>query len=295
MGMNISIKTLFITALVLLLVNSDKASQPKKLPLLYRITKTTSTDTSYLFGTLHLLESSYVDTMPGVMAALKRADVVVGEIVLDSTTLGDAMTEMMSGPPLDSLLSEKDYKLVSKNVQRIAHVPMMYLNRLSPIMIYALLLESLYQQAHPENHQTGIAMDLYFQQFAKEAGKQTMGLELASDQEALLKDSLPVDDQVEVLLDIVKDEKKTLKGLDKELNRYETGHIQQILDDPTTGAMSEAQREVLMYGRNRKWLTELPDILNHHNAFIAVGAGHLVGKEGLVEGLRKLGYTVTGQ
>ncbi len=287
-------RTLSLFALCLLFLCSQADARPGKLPLLYRITKPSTTDTSYLFGTLHLLESSYVDTMPRVMAALDRADVVIGEIVLDSTVMGDVLSEMMSGPPLDSILSEKDYHLVSKEVSRLAHLPMMFLNRVSPIMIYGLLLQTIYQEAHPENHKTGVAMDLYFQQKAKDAGKRVVGLELASDQASLLADSLPTEDQVAELLDLVKHEKKTVRGLEKMLRNYQTGHIQKILDDPTMGSLSDEQGEALIYERNRKWLDELPTLIEHHNAFIAVGAGHLVGKNGLVEGLRKLGYTVAG-
>src|SRR5207253_8364192 len=37
----------------------------------YTITRPGTSDTSWLFGTMHLLESSYVDTMPRVMRALR--------------------------------------------------------------------------------------------------------------------------------------------------------------------------------------------------------------------------------
>src|SRR5580700_369811 len=87
----------------------------EKLPF-YRITKPGSTDTSYLFGTLHLLEGGYVDTMPEVMSALHNADAVVGELVLDSVMNGDALQDLLDGPPLDSLLTKSQYHLVSEAV-----------------------------------------------------------------------------------------------------------------------------------------------------------------------------------
>jgi uncharacterized protein YbaP (TraB family) len=276
---------------IVLCVSQGHAQTAKHLPF-YRITKVGATDTSYLFGTMHLLESSYVDTMPRVMSALEGADVVVGEIVLDSNVMGDMIEEMTSGAPLDSLLSKKDYALVSKEVMRVAKLPMIFLNRMSPVMIYALLLEMLYQQAHPENHKTGVAMDLYFQQEGRKLKKHVLGLESAQSQESLLTDSLPMEDQIEELLDLVKHEKKSMKEMDWMLKEYEAGHIQQILDDPELGTLSKEQSEALIYERNRKWLEELPDLLTHQRAFIAVGAGHLAGKDGLIEGLRRLGYIV---
>jgi len=288
-------KKLALLALVLCLCSSESYSQTNKHIPFYRVTKLQTSDTSYLFGTMHLLESSYVDTIPRVMAALRGADVVIGEIILDSTIMGDMIAEMTSGAPLDSLLSKKDYALVGKEVMRVAKLPMMFLNRLSPVMIYALLLETLYQQAHPENHKSGIAMDLFFQQEGKRLKKRVIGLESAQSQESLLADSLPVEDQIEELLDLVKHEKKSMKEMDRMLHEYEAGQIQQILDDPELGSMSKEQGEALIYERNRKWLEELPDILAHQRAFIAVGAGHLAGKDGLVEGLRRMGYDVSSE
>jgi len=40
------------------------------------------------------------------------------------------------------------------------------------------------------------------------------------------------------------------------------------------------------------WVNKLKDILNHKSIFIAVGAMHLVGEHGVIELLKKEGYTV---
>jgi uncharacterized protein YbaP (TraB family) len=260
-------------------------------PPFYRITHPGSTDTSYLFGTLHLLEASYVDTMLGVMAALQRSDVVVGEMVLDSTVTGDALQSMLSGPPLDSLLTKSQYNLVSLAVKKYSPAPMMLLNYAEPIILYAMIMEGMYQQSHPENHKTGVPMDLYFQQFAKDNGKLVMGLESANDQEQVL-DSIPLQEQVNELMELVRHPKTAMTQMDKMLADYRQGKISEILDDPSFGSFSPKEMASILYDRNSKWLSTLPQILDHHNAFIAVGAGHLAESEGLVEGLRKLRYEV---
>ena len=48
----------------------------------------------------------------------------------------------------------------------------------------------------------------------------------------------------------------------------------------------------LLDDRNKNWVGQLKNILKEKNIFIAVGAGHLVGKNGLIELLKKEGYTV---
>ena len=49
----------------------------------------------------------------------------------------------------------------------------------------------------------------------------------------------------------------------------------------------------LLDKRNADWLTKLPAIFKEGPTFVAVGALHLAGDKGIVEGLRKLGYNVS--
>ncbi len=266
------------------------SSVKPKLPF-YQITRPGSKDTSYLFGTLHLLEGGYVDTMPQVVTALRNADVVVGELVLDSIMTGDALQDMLDGPPLDSLLTKSQYHFVSEAVKKYSPAPMLLLNKAEPIILYSMILEGMYENSHPENHKSGVPMDLFFQQEAQKNGKSVLGLERADDQEQVL-DSIPIQEQVDELIDLVQHPKTAMKQMDEMLADYRAGKITEILDDPSFGSFSPEEMASLLYDRNKKWLTELPAILDHNRAFIAVGAGHLADEHGLVEGLRKLGYEV---
>jgi len=44
--------------------------------------------------------------------------------------------------------------------------------------------------------------------------------------------------------------------------------------------------------RNKNWVKKLKTIMHERPVTIAVGAGHLPGKNGVIELLRKEGYTV---
>ncbi len=54
----------------------------------------------------------------------------------------------------------------------------------------------------------------------------------------------------------------------------------------------EIQEEMLIDERNNMWMKRIPNLIKDNSSFIAVGAGHLVGEEGLINQLRKLNYTV---
>ena len=50
--------------------------------------------------------------------------------------------------------------------------------------------------------------------------------------------------------------------------------------------------DLLLNDRNKKWVKELKEIMKNESVFVAVGAGHLTGKYGLISLLKKEGYTV---
>jgi uncharacterized protein YbaP (TraB family) len=51
-------------------------------------------------------------------------------------------------------------------------------------------------------------------------------------------------------------------------------------------------REVLLDDRNRNWIGPITTAAGKASTFFAVGAGHLGGNTGVIELLRKAGYTV---
>jgi hypothetical protein len=51
--------------------------------------------------------------------------------------------------------------------------------------------------------------------------------------------------------------------------------------------------DLLLYARNRKWAKELKTLMPGGTLLIAVGAAHLPGEQGVINLLRKDGYTVT--
>lgn len=96
-----------------------------------------------------------------------------------------------------------------------------------------------------------------------------------------------------MLVKYIKEEKKNKLAAEKLYKDYITQNLKatektfQKLDDFTT---EEADR--LLKNRNIKWIEKLPALMQNKSLFIAVGAGHLVGKDGLIKGLRAQGYTV---
>lgn len=66
--------------------------------------------------------------------------------------------------------------------------------------------------------------------------------------------------------------------------------MEELLNDPESG-IAENQ-DAFLDKRNKNWVAQLKDIMLEKPVFVAVGAGHLVGKQGLISLLRAAGYTV---
>jgi len=55
---------------------------------------------------------------------------------------------------------------------------------------------------------------------------------------------------------------------------------------------SEKYNDLLLKNRNKNWVGQLKEVMKKESVFVAVGAGHLGGADGLINLLRKEGYKV---
>ena len=66
--------------------------------------------------------------------------------------------------------------------------------------------------------------------------------------------------------------------------------IERLFKDSEFGM--EDHQDILLDDRNKNWVAQLKNLMHTNTLFVAVGAGHLVGPQGLINLLRKEGYTL---
>ena len=76
----------------------------------------------------------------------------------------------------------------------------------------------------------------------------------------------------------------------QDINALNALYEEELPGDPCPGTPEE--QDAMNKDRNERWLKLLPDIVREKPSFIAVGCLHLVGKDGLIVGLQKMGYRV---
>lgn len=282
------IKLLFIA---LLGFGLSLNAQPKKATnsLLWEISGNGLKKPSYLFGTHHLIGAKFADTMKVLQEKLKSADAVVGEIVMDSTIQKKmAPFLMMKNNTLDSLLTKAEFKEVEDYFKtKQPDFELKELNNFKPAMVSFMMVffdnADLLKDA-------GEGIDNSFQAYAKNNGKSLYGLETAEYQGALLFDN-DLQKQKKALLKSIREGDKSKQKMEELKTYYITQDIDKLTDffkiqDEET---KEFMTEVLK-NRNKRWLDQLPALMQNQSLFIAVGAGHLVGTEGLIKGLQLKGY-----
>lgn len=171
--------------------------------LLWEVKSPKTAVKSYLFGTYHLVGSSYLESHPKVQNAYKGAKTVVVEMVLDSTKLMQFAQAGMMTSSLTTLVDSADYHLIKSNIEPIVGMDMTFLNMLKPVSLSAMYAVDLAQKSTPVDFKyVGMPIDQYFAVDGKKKAKEIVALEDMMEQARILYDSDPVEKQAEDLVNL---------------------------------------------------------------------------------------------
>jgi uncharacterized protein YbaP (TraB family) len=285
------IKYLLI-ALLSLALHSNAQQKKNENSLLWEISGNGLQKPSYLFGTYHYAGKDFIDTMKVLNAKLNQADIIVGELIIDGTLTAKLVPFMiMMDNALDKLLSPKEYQKVADYLKKVSGQDLKLFNIMKPVMVQLNILK--FTAPKSTITPTNPALDQYIQDFGKANNKTVIGLETAEDQAVVLFGA-DLQRQKELLLKSIDDEKRNRKESQKLYEDYIAQDLSSLEKTFTKLAdYTQEEFEAIIKNRNAKWMSQLPDLMQNGSVFIAVGAGHLVGQDGLIKALQAKGYTVT--
>jgi uncharacterized protein len=285
-----------LVVLCLTWAQATKAQQPEGASsLLWKITGNGLKKPSYLYGTYHLVPSGYLPADGKVMAAFQSAKGVIVEIEMDSATMmRTSMMAIMPQNKLSQLLDSADYALVDQEFKANTGYGLQPFEQVKPIALTLMLTLAYNTQVAPwiATHK-GAALDMYFQQEGKRLGKNILALETVEAQMKILYDSETVQEQAKDLLEIVRDRENMLKASEEVSEGWRTEDLDRMAAAANGMMDSYGSSEVLLGDRNARWMDILPKAMKKGTQFIAVGALHLTGDDGLIQLLRGNGYTLT--
>lgn len=280
-------------ALCLALLPAARAAAPE--PLLWKV-ESGHGSALYLLGSFHLLQADDYPPAPSVMAAFGDADRVVFELApqeLGAPALAAAMRQ--AGTRAGGRLQDELDPATWARLQALAAREGLALDALQGCKPWFVGLSLGVATMTRQGLDPALGLDRWFMERAAQAGKPTAGLERAQDQIALL-DGMAAEEQRQLLdeaLDQFDDDGGQARDLHDAWSAGDAARLQALAGEAMRRRYPRLYRRINV-DRNRAWLPQLQDWLRpgQGDTLVVVGALHLLGEDGVVQGLAARGYRV---
>jgi len=244
----------------------------------------------YLLGTIHSEDPRVLDFPEDFIALMTSNDLFAMEMVPDLPTMQRLMEYMhyQDGSTLESRIGPERFARLQSALEGY-RVPADWIGRMK---VWAAMMTL--SVPPPE---TGLFMDFSLSLRAAGAGMQVVGLETLEEQLSFLED-MPLEQQLDLLDHALEDFDRVSEVHDVMVESYLMGDVTVLQSE------AEKQMETLDPGarayfleqgidvRNQRMLQALVTYLEKGSVFVAVGALHLPGEEGLISLLRAQGLTM---
>ncbi len=257
--------------------------------LLFRVEKKGS-DPSFIFGTMHSEDPRVTRLAPAVRQAFDEAEQFAMEVLMDEATLRESMAALFltDGRELEDIIGRHLYEKTVEAVGALGYPPDVC-RLFKPWAVVTLL--SLPAPS------TGDYLDIVLYRQAREQGKRMIGLETVQEQLAPF-DSLTDEEQTLLLRVTLEGQHDLLSSYEELLTSYVRGDLAALVAlndahlDVGDPELERRLNEAVIHDRNRRMARRLQPVLHKGRAFVALGALHLPGKEGVLNLLQQQGYRV---
>lgn len=265
-------------------------AQVQKNALLWEVKSKDGKSSSYLYGTMHLMDAKLFYFPKKLEKLLLKSDLLCMEIanINDSDLSPDALfltneslSDYFNTEQMDSIYRWAEQSMLMNKEQFDTNF-----NKAKPF----LLMQFLLQSSLPENSKS---YEKEFENLAIKNKISITGLESVTEQLNLFT-SLNKKEQTEMVMSSLREEAEAKNSFEQMQQIYLT----QNLDNLYTFMKKEsdspiANSRVFLENRNQNWIPQMEKMMESKSVFFAVGAAHLAGPEGVIELLIKKGYTLT--
>jgi uncharacterized protein YbaP (TraB family) len=281
--------------IIALIISSSFSAQSLEKSLLWKIYGNGAKDTSYLYGTIHMIEKKDFVVSKTLKNRFKKTESLVMEIQLDMDPAAKAFIKdnalYPNGKSIKDYLNETDYNYFQtylKDSMKMGVIKVKICEMMRPFYAQSLIMAD--QMKNSESYEKS------FHKMAKK--KEKLGLETIQEQMSILA-SGELDVQVKDFIRDIKDGKLNASSeMAKLVSFYKNQDIQGLYNEMIVsmekdgGKIGGVTKEDFLDNRNKRWIPKLADFMKNKTLFIAVGAGHLAGEFGVIQLLRNQGYTV---
>ena len=253
-------------------------------------------NTVYLLGSIHVLRPADYPLEPAVLEAYARSSALVMEINLQAIDSAAVQSDLLAsatlpaGSALPQVLGAARYAHASTLAHQVG-VDLSTFDHFAPWFAAEAVSQIQLTQL---GFQPQSGVEMYFLDRAKADAKSVTGLETVHDQIALFE-ALSLDTQAAYLVASLEQAHALPREVDDMVSAWKRGDTRwfagemaaEFGDDP-------ALYDALLAARNRKWIPTIEALLNEdRNYLVIVGTGHLVGRDSVIELLKKDGVGAT--
>lgn len=243
---------------------------------------------SYLFGTIHLICPTDFSLSDSLKTTLARTQQVALEMDMDDPGMMAGMMKAMNmtaGNELKKLVTEQEYQRLDRFFKDSVHVGLAMFERAKPFVLMGTLFNTVLD-CQPQSYEMALV------ELAGKQKSEVIGIETLEEQMAIF-DTIPYKDQAKMLLTLIDSLPSARKEFKSLVALYKAQNINELYGMTLKSEFGmEGNEEVMLFGRNQKWIPRIRRIASEKPTFFAVGAAHLGGERGVIALLRKEGFVV---
>jgi uncharacterized protein len=270
---------------------ASNTAAPKGL-FLYRVER--DGHVSHLLGTIHLgfgLEE--------VLTAAGNAALDGARLVITETDLADDPASRLvqaallpAGQTLNGILDAQTWSTLTARLA--GQIPIPVLAQMKPWLPAVLLgiaeLKEAFDALRPGTSERMMDVELMAR---AERKKQTLQHLESVDEQIAVFEGISLEEQISELRRALEEDSKTqARGLVEAFESGDEAKLCLSLFDAEQMKAAPGFYQAVLFARNERWLPVIERALRAGDAFIAVGAAHLLGERGILEALRSRGYRV---
>jgi uncharacterized protein YbaP (TraB family) len=296
---------MIFTIILIVCINNCAGGQPKgfetsgKFSLLWEITGNGMQKPSYLYGTIHIYDSTVFKIPKEVYSAIDFCDNFALEVDLNNVDQGKLLQRVMISDPdstLDKLLEPEIYD----EIRNIPFIKMMgeAVNMMKPFYIQQYILI--------ENPFTLQSVELSLNSYANNNSKHVFGIETIDEQLDVI-DAVPLSEQAQGIKDIydyckrenlgfTEAGKKVFNTIQETYKNQDFEKLINLEDEFKMTSNSSTSDSAIIGSRNINMANRIDDFIQQDKTlFVAVGAMHLPDYKslrGVVALLKEKGYNL---
>ena len=245
---------------------------------------------SYLFGTMHMIEKEYFIFPDKLEKIVKKSEQLVMElaglpnqkdamkyVLLEEGTFFDYFSKEQT----DSILiwAKKEFKMDEAAFRST-------MSKMKPFVVVQMATQ-IHFMGKTESY------EMTLEEIAKTNKLSISGLETIEQQMAFF-DDLTKEQQAEMVMEGIRDSEKSIETMKEMEVLYQGQNVDSLyLMIQDEGGVISAESADFLDNRNAAWVPQIKEMIASKRCFIAVGAGHLGGPNGVIRLLEKEGYTLT--